>query len=244
MTARRPSARGSFGHHRTHCGNPNRDASHPLGTGRAENNAFTEAPARYRAPPRQSVAGRFQRGWRRAAARPLRARSRRRTPRACAGPADRRDHKRAPRPPPVRRLRVECQAPAPRSGQQAPAPGARSGGHEHLRARRGRRQRVRAKAKNPVCAAARACSTRCDLPEPVGPRIRIARGPTKTTEAWIVGAIPHTAGKRTMNRAPSTIGASPSNCASTLFSAQMRPPCASTICLEIDRPRPEFWPKP
>ena len=28
------------------------------------------------------------------------------------------------------------------------------------------------------------------------------------------------------------------------FSAQMRPPCASTICLEIDRPRPEFWPKP
>ena len=28
------------------------------------------------------------------------------------------------------------------------------------------------------------------------------------------------------------------------FSARIRPPWASTICLEIDRPRPEFWPKP
>jgi len=30
----------------------------------------------------------------------------------------------------------------------------------------------------------------------------------------------------------------------TRFSAQMRPPWASMICLEIDRPSPEFCPKP
>ena len=28
------------------------------------------------------------------------------------------------------------------------------------------------------------------------------------------------------------------------FCAQMRPPWASTICREIERPSPEFWPKP
>src|SRR5471030_2897064 len=28
------------------------------------------------------------------------------------------------------------------------------------------------------------------------------------------------------------------------FSAQIRPPWASIICREIDKPRPEFWPNP
>src|SRR6516162_4426455 len=54
----------------------------------------------------------------------------------------------------------------------------------------------------------------------------------------------HIAGSRTMKRAPSTKGVSSEAAgACWRFSAQMRPPCASMICLEIDRPRPEFCPK-
>src|SRR4051812_10640099 len=54
----------------------------------------------------------------------------------------------------------------------------------------------------------------------------------------------HCAGSRTMKRAPATVGWPSSSAGPARFSAQMRPPCASMICLEIDRPRPEFWPKP
>src|SRR5215475_7453052 len=50
------------------------------------------------------------------------------------------------------------------------------------------------------------------------------------------------AGSRTVKRAPSTFdGSEP--CVAMRFSAHRRPSCASTICLEIERPRPEFWPK-
>src|SRR5712671_200524 len=50
------------------------------------------------------------------------------------------------------------------------------------------------------------------------------------------------AGSRTVKRAPSTFdGSEP--CVPMRFSAHRRPSCASAICLEIDRPRPEFWPK-
>src|SRR5690606_21097422 len=48
----------------------------------------------------------------------------------------------------------------------------------------------------------------------------------------------HFAGSRTMKRAPSTLGSSPGAAGALRFSAQMVPPCASTICLEIDRPSP------
>ena len=51
------------------------------------------------------------------------------------------------------------------------------------------------------------------------------------------------AGRRTMKRAPVTWGV-PSGSVTVRFSAQMRPPWASTICREMERPRPEFWPKP
>ncbi len=55
----------------------------------------------------------------------------------------------------------------------------------------------------------------------------------------------HMAGRRTAKRAPSTTGRSSAPLATpSRFSARMRPPCASMICFEIDRPRPEFWPKP
>ena len=44
------------------------------------------------------------------------------------------------------------------------------------------------------------------------------------------------AGRRTMKRAPSTRDGWPP----MRFSTRIVPPCASTICLEIDRPSPEF----
>ena len=54
----------------------------------------------------------------------------------------------------------------------------------------------------------------------------------------------HSIGSWTVKRAPSTIGSEPGDDPGfVLFSAQMRPRCASMICLVIDRPRPEFWPK-
>src|SRR5947209_74688 len=54
----------------------------------------------------------------------------------------------------------------------------------------------------------------------------------------------HIAGSRTMKRAPSTKDVSSEAAgADRRFSAQMRPPCASMMCLEIERPRPEFCPK-
>lgn len=46
-------------------------------------------------------------------------------------------------------------------------------------------------------------------------------------------------GNRTMKRAPQRLPAS-----SMMFSARIVPLCASTICFEIERPRPEFCPKP
>ena len=52
------------------------------------------------------------------------------------------------------------------------------------------------------------------------------------------------AGRRTVKRAPALAVASASTSAGRRFSAQILPPCASTICREIERPRPEFWPKP
>src|SRR5262249_44376050 len=54
----------------------------------------------------------------------------------------------------------------------------------------------------------------------------------------------HIAGRRTMKRAPRTVGSPSASPISTRFSAHRRPPCASTICSEIDSPSPEFWPNP
>ena len=54
----------------------------------------------------------------------------------------------------------------------------------------------------------------------------------------------HGAGSLTTKRAPVTVGSPSSPTGPIRFSAQMRPLWASMICLEIDSPRPEFWPKP
>jgi len=54
----------------------------------------------------------------------------------------------------------------------------------------------------------------------------------------------HSSGSWTVKRAPSTAGPdSGEGPGFVRFSAHMRPRCASMICLVIDRPRPEFWPK-
>lgn len=47
-------------------------------------------------------------------------------------------------------------------------------------------------------------------------------------------------GSQTVKRAPATSPLPGAN----RFCAEMRPLCASTICREIDRPSPEFWPNP
>jgi hypothetical protein len=52
------------------------------------------------------------------------------------------------------------------------------------------------------------------------------------------------AGRRTMKRAPATVASPCSSGGPGLFSTQIAPPWASTICLEMERPSPEFWPKP
>ena len=54
----------------------------------------------------------------------------------------------------------------------------------------------------------------------------------------------HGAGSRTTKRAPAMVGSPSALTAPARFSAQIRPPWASMICLEIDSPSPEFWPKP
>ena len=59
-----------------------------------------------------------------------------------------------------------------------------------------------------------------------------------------VGMVGHGAGSLTTKRAPAIVGSPSSPTGPRRFSAQMRPPWASMICLEIDSPRPEFWPNP
>ena len=65
-----------------------------------------------------------------------------------------------------------------------------------------------------------------------------ARG---TCIGWVAG---HQVGSRTVKRAPATVGEPSSAGGPARFSAQIRPPWASTICFEIERPSPEFCPKP
>src|ERR1700743_1123726 len=52
------------------------------------------------------------------------------------------------------------------------------------------------------------------------------------------------AGSRSTKRAPDTVASPSALVGPGRFSAQMRPPWASMICLEIDSPSPEFCPKP
>jgi hypothetical protein len=112
--------------------------------------------------------------------------------------------------------------------------------------RRLRRRLARAPAATCRSRLARGSALRARQPEP-RKRGWSEREEVLSFRAWLAGnrACGYIAGSRTTKRAPSTLGGSWSTLATPMrFSAQMRPPCASMICLEIDRPRPEFCPKP
>jgi len=102
----------------------------------------------------------------------------------------------------------------------------------------------RAKGSLPLRAASTSASASRDLPDPAGPRINTARAPTSTQLACTVSptdsGMDHVAGRRTTKRAPAIFGSPPGAGGVTRFSAQMRPPWASTICREIESPSPEF----
>ena len=80
-----------------------------------------------------------------------------------------------------------------------------------------------------------------DLPDPDGPRISNPFPSTATQEACRVRAAGRQTGRPTTKRAPSGSEVI-SAWVGRMFSAQITPPCASTICFEIARPRPEWLP--
>ena len=101
------------------------------------------------------------------------------------------------------------------------------------RRRAGRAGRRRARREEPA--------TTCRSPTRRGSARRARRrGPRSACTV----AVAHAAGRRTVKRAPSTVGGAPGSVRRPrAVLGDDRPRCASTICLEIDRPRPEFWPK-
>lgn len=96
-------------------------------------------------------------------------------------------------------------------------------------------------------------SARADLPLPDAPTINNARPSRATQEACTLASSPvlqfarvgdaiDQTGRPTTKRAPSGSEVTSAS-VGRMFSAQITPPCASTICLEIARPRPELFPK-
>ena len=97
-----------------------------------------------------------------------------------------------------------------------------------------------------------------DLPLPDGPRINTPAPSSATALAWKNTCAPSVAvthwasgsgggsvtdqiGRPTTNRAPEGSDVTSAS-VGRIFSAQITPPWASTICLEIARPRPELLP--
>ena len=161
-----------------------------------------------------------------------------------------RDRPRARPPRPARTATAGCPGRAPRSGPRARPPGApaaaraRASSMHAVVGRPGGRT-----ATCPARAASSSASASRDLPQPDGPRISTARAPDQHRHEACDGRSPSAMpshrrqaddeARAEHRRAPRRgVGAA------MRFSAQMRPRCASTICLEIERPRPEFWPKP
>ena len=64
------------------------------------------------------------------------------------------------------------------------------------------------------------------------------------TQSPTIHATAVLAGSRTVNLAPMRFGSPSSSRPAVRFSATMVPRCASTIWREMERPSPEFWPKP
>ena len=76
------------------------------------------------------------------------------------------------------------------------------------------------------------------LPLPFAPRIFTPRRP-KATALACTRIMARQTGRPTTNRAPSGSEVMSAS-VGRIFSAHMTPPCASTICLEMARPRPEL----
>ena len=153
------------------------------------------------------------------------------------------------RPPrPARRRPAGCRARAPRSGRPAPPP-ARTSSRPCAASSMGAvvADQPRERAAAPCCGGveqrqrkprfaasrtARGSARRGRRPARRRRGRSVRRRPSRRRQAHDEARAQHAGGSSGVGGAP------------VRFSAQMRPPWASTICLEIDRPRPEFWPKP
>ena len=168
--------------------------------------------------------------------------------------AGRRHNPRRAAPPRRRRASASrrCRCPAPRRARRWPGAAAPRAGRPARRARTRSSPTRRANAAA-RCAASTIRRASVDLPLPDG-AADAARRPRPRPRSWR-GERPGGARSRRPPRAARDDGsAAPRKRAPTAaprpgvgpgrFSAQMRPRCASTIWREMDRPSPEFWPKP
>ena len=130
--------------------------------------------------------------------------------------------------------------------RQFVAPAEQRAGRRAASDGRGHRRSAAVAGICPARPARMRSNARRDLPDPDGPRISTARSPTSTAEAWMLA--PCAASYRGQPDHEARAGDAWHRLRRRLgpgrFSAQMRPPWASMICLEIDRPNPEFCPKP
>ena len=143
------------------------------------------------------------------------------------------DPRSAPPAPRQARPIAGCRARAPRKARRsspARAPAAR----RRAAAARSDRRRRDALRRQSAAAPDRIC--RNPTGRAAGPPARRSRRRSRAAGAAL-RVIGRCAGRRIRKRAPPTRPA-----ASWRFSAQIRPRCASTICFEIDRPRPECVP--
>ena len=104
-------------------------------------------------------------------------------------------------------------------------------------------------ARKRAARRARSMSARpaSSCPTPEGPRDQHAAVADMTQSPWRCrfasgrrGITPRPAASRRSARRADLAGLARRGC----FRRVSEPPCASTICRLIDRPRPEFWPKP
>lgn len=143
-------------------------------------------------------------------------------------------------------------SPIPRSSMAAFAPA----GRERWRPPPLRDSTTRSSETRSAPRAIRPAATD-DFPEPDGPRSSSPRFDIDKAVPWILARSPskgvglggdgnasiegNQTGRPTTKRAPSGSDVM-SMSVGRMFSVQMTPPCASTICLEIARPRPEWFP--
>ena len=90
----------------------------------------------------------------------------------------------------------KCRPHALQEARQAPAPAAPEAGHRRLMSSTRSSPTSRVKGNCPARPAAIRSNASRDLPAPDGPRMRTARAPTKTAEAWIVPVMSRSSPRR------------------------------------------------